>query len=55
MDDDEVLHPQCWHDEDNHFYDADYAPRRPFVRRRVPDEWSEPTFSEVAMWRYLIG
>jgi hypothetical protein len=55
MDDDEELHPQCWHDEDNYCYNADYAPRQPRVRRRVVDEWDSHTTTEALMWRYFIG
>jgi hypothetical protein len=53
MNDDEELHPQCWHDEDNYCYDADYAPRQPRVRRRVTGEWDEHSMLETIMWKHL--
>jgi len=53
MDDDEELHPQCWHDEDNYCYDADYAPRRPRVRRRIAGEWDELSLMDSLVWKSI--
>ncbi len=53
MDDEDELHPQCRLDEDNYRYDADYAPMRPRVRRRVPGEWDEHSLLETLMWKSI--
>jgi hypothetical protein len=53
MDNEDELHPQCRLDEDNYYYDADYAPRRPRVRRRVAGEWDELSLMDSLLWKSI--
>jgi hypothetical protein len=53
MDDEDELHPQSRLDEDNYYYDADYAPRQPRVRRRIAGEWDELSLMDSLVWKSI--
>ena len=52
--DDEQLHDCDEVDEQLYdYYDADYAPKAPKVRRRVRGEWDDLTLMESLLWKSI--